>query len=45
MEHDAIISKIKKQTAEAHAEMLACKQMLPIGNNNQNSKSIVICHI
>ncbi|KAK9066908.1 hypothetical protein SSX86_014232 [Deinandra increscens subsp. villosa] len=31
-EHDAIISKIRNRTAEAHAEMLACKEMLPIDN-------------
>ncbi|KAD4888407.1 hypothetical protein R6Q59_034566 [Mikania micrantha] len=29
-EHDAIVSKIKNKTAEAHAEMLACKEMVPI---------------
>ncbi|XP_024978215.1 uncharacterized protein LOC112515558 isoform X2 [Cynara cardunculus var. scolymus] len=30
LEHDAIVSKIKNKTAEAHAEMIACKQMIPI---------------
>ncbi|KAI3785262.1 hypothetical protein L1987_44378 [Smallanthus sonchifolius] len=28
-EHDAIVSKIKNKAAEAHAEMLACKEMVP----------------
>lgn len=30
-QHDAIVSKIKNQADEAHAEMLACKGMVPIG--------------
>ncbi|KAI3500113.1 hypothetical protein L1887_35929 [Cichorium endivia] len=30
LEHDAIVSKIKKEAAKAHAEMLACKEMVPI---------------
>lgn len=30
-EHDAVISKIKNKAAEAHAEILACKEMVPIG--------------
>ncbi|XP_076960718.1 uncharacterized protein LOC143637155 [Bidens hawaiensis] len=29
-EHDAILSKIKIKAAEAHAEMLACKEMVPL---------------
>ncbi|KAI3777276.1 hypothetical protein L1987_47075 [Smallanthus sonchifolius] len=29
-EHDAIVSKIKDRAAEVHAEMLACKNMVPI---------------
>ncbi|XP_076882485.1 uncharacterized protein LOC143530963 [Bidens hawaiensis] len=28
--HDAIISKIKIKASEAHAEMLACKEMVPL---------------
>ncbi|CAH1421419.1 unnamed protein product [Lactuca virosa] len=40
MEHDEIVSKIKKEAAEAHAEMLACKQLVPIDNERPDAVRI-----
>ncbi|KAJ0534906.1 putative transcription factor C2H2 family [Helianthus annuus] len=36
-EHDAIVSKIKNKAAEAHAEMLACKDMVPIDKSRPDA--------
>ena len=32
-EHESLVSEIKKNTAQAHDEMLECKKMVPIGIN------------
>nr|XP_043617880.1 uncharacterized protein LOC122589631 [Erigeron canadensis] len=37
MEYDAIVSKIKNKAAEAHAEMLECKTMVPIDKERPDS--------
>ncbi|KAM0032468.1 putative transcription factor C2H2 family [Helianthus debilis subsp. tardiflorus] len=37
VEHDAIVSKIKNKAAEAHAEMLACKEMVPVDKSRPDA--------
>ncbi|KAJ9562002.1 hypothetical protein OSB04_007162 [Centaurea solstitialis] len=39
-EHDAIVSEIKNKTAEAHAEMIACKQLIPIDKERPDAVRI-----
>ncbi|KAJ0694099.1 putative WHIM1 domain-containing protein [Helianthus annuus] len=36
-EHDAIVSKIKNKVAEAHVEMLACKEMVPVDKSRPDA--------
>ncbi|KAM0005513.1 hypothetical protein Hdeb2414_s0210g00833321 [Helianthus debilis subsp. tardiflorus] len=36
-EHDAIVSKIKNKAAEAHVEMLACKEMVPVDKSRPDA--------